>query len=120
MPACNATVDFSGAFPVFKIPSASLPLNCKLLNPPTGIQIAAVSFDVTGGGAPSPAINSTDGVSFAIPALPAGTTGMLAVGVTGNFGGGFVHVAEDCTNPTPFLAISDLNEKAAIVHVEVG
>ena len=120
MPACKATVDFSGVFPVFRIPSASLPLNCKLLSPPTGVKIAAVSFSVTSGGAASPAITSSDGASFTIPALPAGTKGMLAVAVTGNFGDGFVQVAEDCTNPTPFLAISDLNEKASLVHVEVG
>jgi hypothetical protein len=120
MPACKATVDFSGVFPVFRIPSANLPLNCKLLNPPTGVQIAAVAFNVTSGGVASPAITSPDGASFTIPALPAGTTGTLAVAVTGNFAGGFVQVAENCTNPTPFLAISDLNEKAAIVHVEVA
>jgi len=120
MPACKATVDFSGVFPVFRIPSASLPLSCKLLSPPTGVKIAAVLFSVTSGGAASPAITSTDGASFAVPALPVGTKGTLSVAVTGNLGGGFVQVAEDCTSPTPFLAISDINEKAAIVHVEVG
>jgi hypothetical protein len=120
MAACVTTVDFTGPFPVIRVPSAKLPVTCKLSNPPTGVQIVAVKLTVTAGGAASPTITSPDGQSFVIPALPSGTSAILGVSLAGNLNGSVVHVVESCDKQTSILEIGDPNEKSAARELEVG
>jgi len=120
MAACVTTVDFTGPFPVIRVPSAKLPITCKLSNPPTGVKIVAVKLTVSAGGAASPTITSSDGQSFVIPVLPSGTSAILGVALAGSLNGNVVHVVENCTNQTSLLEIGDPNEKAAARELEVG
>jgi hypothetical protein len=120
MAACSTSIDFSGPFPIIRVASSNLPITCKLIKPPTGVQIVAVKLTVTAGGAPSPAIASPDGQSFVIPAMPPGTSGILGVSLAGNLGGNVVNIVESCTGATSILEVGDANEKSAARELEVS
>jgi hypothetical protein len=117
--ACKSTLDTSGVIPVVKVPSASLPMNCVLQNPPAGVSIAEVEFFPSGSDAGS-SYTVTGGNTFTVPAMATGATGNLLVRIIGSYSlGTTVYVVEDCDAQTPILAITDRLSKAAYAVLEV-
>jgi hypothetical protein len=117
MAACKCTVDANG---VVHIPSAALPITCKLQNPPNGVTISEAELFPTGGGNP---INYpvTSGQSFSIPAPPQGTSGNLFVRIIGNYPQGTtIYVVEDCDNQTQIMAIADRIAKYSYAALAVA
>ena len=117
MAACKSSIDKKG---VVKIPSASLPVTCKLQDPLPGVTLAEVEFF------PSGSTNGfsypiTAGQSFAIPGLPPGTKGRLFARITGDYPQGTtIYVVEDCDKQSRILAITDRFAKYASAPLEVS
>jgi hypothetical protein len=117
--ACKSTLDTSGVIPVVKVPSASLPMNCILQSPPPGVQIAEVEFFPSGSNVGNN-YAVTNGNTFTVPAMAAGTKGNLFVRIIGSYSvGTTIYVVEDCVAQTGILAITDRLSKAAYAVLEV-
>jgi hypothetical protein len=117
--ACKSTLDISGVIPIVKVPSASLPMNCILQNPPAGVTIAEVEFFPSGSNVGT-SYPVAGGNTFTVPAMAAGTTGNLFVRIIGSYSlGTTIYVVEDCDAQTSILAITDRLSKAAYAVLEV-
>lgn len=106
--------------------AASLPITCKLQNPPDGVTIAGAEYYVSGSGAGIGCNVSSDGLSFTFPAsgstgaITAGTTVLLEVRIQGPFDGSQpVWVVEDCDNQSLILAVTSAISRMGQVQVQV-
>jgi hypothetical protein len=116
MAACKSAVDSNG---IVRIPSASLPINCKLQAPPNGVSIGLVEFFPSGSSKPT-TFAVTNGQSFSIPAMPQGAKGDLYVRIVGPYdGANQLWVIEDCDSQSPILAITSSAAKYASAPLEV-
>lgn len=125
MAACKSTSVEGGV----QIPSASLPIACKLQSPPTGVAIAGAEYYVPGSGKGISCTVSADGQSFTFPAnavagggaIAPGSTVLLEVRIQGPFDGSApVWVVEDCDDQNIVVAITSAISKMGGVQVQVG
>jgi hypothetical protein len=116
MAACKSAVDPNG---IVRIPSASLPITCKLQAPPNGVSMGTVEFFPSGSSKPT-SYAITNGQSFSIPAMPQGAKGDLYVRIGGPYDGANpLWVVEDCDGQSPILAITSSAAKYASTQLEV-
>lgn len=123
MAACKSSNDGSGTG--VHVAAASLPITCKLQNPPSGVTIAGAEYAVLGSGQSTSCVIAADGQSFAFPAaagaLTAGTTVMLEVRIAGPFDGSYTQwLVEDCDQQTKLVAVSSSIEKLGQTQVVVA
>lgn len=125
MAACKSTSADGGV----QVPSASLPITCKLQSPPAGVTIAGAEYYVSGSGTGISCKVSTDGQSFTFPAnaetgggaIAPGSTVLLEVRIQGPFDGGEpVWVVEDCDDQSVIAAVTSAIEKMGQVQVQIG
>ena len=123
MATCLSTNDGSAVH----VPAKSLPITCKLQNPPANVTIAAATYYLNGSGVSCPL--AADHLSFTFPAPPengatalkSGTTVNLEVRIAGPYDGSQpVWVVENCDAESIILAVTSAISKLAQVKVEVA
>lgn len=123
MAACKSSSVSGG----IQVAASSLPITCKLQNPPAGLTIAGAEYYVSGSGISCKV--SADGRSFTFPvaaengggAIAAGATVLLEVRIAGPFDGSApAWVVEDCDGESLILAVTSAIEKMAQVQVQIG
>lgn len=127
MAACKSTNVGGGV----QVHADSLPITCKLQNPPSGVTIAGAEYSVLGSGSSVPCPVAPDGQSFTFPAPPGADVPALAPGKTvilevriqdplGSWDGSEpVWIVEDCDAQNLILAITSVASKLGQVQVEV-
>jgi hypothetical protein len=107
------------------VPATSLPIVCKLQNPPANVTGAGAEYNVSGSSVPCTLIDNqsfTFPTKSASPPIKAGMTVLLEVRIEGPWNGSTpVWVVEDCDgpNPTIILVVTSATSKLAQVPVMV-